>query len=276
MRKVTMISIIVCSRNKNISEELVNNIKRSIGAVFEIVCIDNSEHSYSMCSAYNEGVRRAKGEYLCFMHEDIEFLSKGWGRICENEFRNEDVWMLGVVGSTYFDAGTRYWCYSGCEVGHAWTNGKKLTFNNNTETQDVVAVDGFWMMLRKETLLNKLKWDESLYQDFDMYDMDISMQVLLAGGRIRIVNGIDINHKSAGNYSPTFYANLLKFHDKWDRFFPVASFAINQEKLNSIQKIKLGRDVIKLQELYYLEQSRLFRLLMRLFKIVQNLKIGKL
>lgn len=76
-----MISIIICSRHHTLDEELRGNIKATIGndILYEIVCIDNSNNCHSIFSAYEEGVKKAKGNYLCFMHEDIRFHSADWG-----------------------------------------------------------------------------------------------------------------------------------------------------------------------------------------------------
>ena len=60
-----MISCIICSRRPDISAELKENIASTIGCEYELVVIDNSKNEYSIFSAYNEGVRRAKGDILC-------------------------------------------------------------------------------------------------------------------------------------------------------------------------------------------------------------------
>ena len=66
-----MVSIIMCSRNPEMDKRLDENIKQTIGTEYEVVLVDNSAGRYGICGAYNEGVRRAKGDILCFMHEDI-------------------------------------------------------------------------------------------------------------------------------------------------------------------------------------------------------------
>ena len=73
-----MISCIICSRRSDISAELKENIASTIGCEYELVAIDNSKKEYSIFSAYNEGVRRANGEILCFMHEDILYHTQGY------------------------------------------------------------------------------------------------------------------------------------------------------------------------------------------------------
>ena len=98
-----MISCIICSRQPDISAELKENIVSTIGCEYELVVVDNSKNEYSIFSAYNEGVRRAKGDILCFMHEDILFYNKGWGfSIISHCKKYSDVGVLGVYGGHFY------------------------------------------------------------------------------------------------------------------------------------------------------------------------------
>lgn len=74
-----MLSLIVCSRTNDISNELKENVSTTIGCDYEWVVINNSQNQYSIFSAYNEGVSRAKGDVLCFMHEDVLFRTNNGG-----------------------------------------------------------------------------------------------------------------------------------------------------------------------------------------------------
>ena len=99
-----MISLIVCSRSIDISDELKQNIQSTIGAEYELVAIDNSQNEYSIFSAYNEGVRRSKYPYLCFMHDDIIYHTQGWGlKVIEHfvhEFSFSLVNLLNLISHT--------------------------------------------------------------------------------------------------------------------------------------------------------------------------------
>ena len=66
-----MISIIICSRDKSISEELSTNISETINHDYELIVIDNSKNKYSIFEAYNSGIKKSKGLYWCFIHDDI-------------------------------------------------------------------------------------------------------------------------------------------------------------------------------------------------------------
>ena len=94
-----MISIIICARNNDISESLKYNIQSTIGTDYELVIVDNHDDGKSIFKAYNEGVSHAKGEILCFMHDDIILHSNGWGLSVEKYFKDSSIGAIGIVGS---------------------------------------------------------------------------------------------------------------------------------------------------------------------------------
>jgi glycosyltransferase involved in cell wall biosynthesis len=105
-----MISIIICSRYSKISPELSSNIIKTIGCSFELIEINNSENQLSIFQAYNLGIQKSKGQFLCFMHEDIYFRSNNWGVKVIEHFSNEDIGMLGVIGGHFFpDTPATWW-----------------------------------------------------------------------------------------------------------------------------------------------------------------------
>lgn len=91
-----MLSCVICSRGVDISTEQKINIAQTIGVDYELIVIDNSNNTYTIFSAYNEGGCRAKEDILCFMHDDIVFHSKNWGLIVREQYLNNSY--LGIVG----------------------------------------------------------------------------------------------------------------------------------------------------------------------------------
>lgn len=95
-----MISIIICSRDRSMLSAAATNIEETVGEEHEIVAIDNSSGDYNIFTAYNTGIERAKGDILCFMHEDVTIYTKGWGRTISDTLDSRpDVGMIGVLGS---------------------------------------------------------------------------------------------------------------------------------------------------------------------------------
>ena len=96
-----MISIIICSRSNNIPLALQYSISATIGVEYELVVIDNSDNQFSIFQAYNIGVQKAKYPYICFLHEDVEFVCDeiGWGRELEEILSCTETGVVGLAGS---------------------------------------------------------------------------------------------------------------------------------------------------------------------------------
>ena len=235
-----MISIIICSRNKNKDDTLVKNIEDTIGSIpYEIVWIDNSDNKYNIFQAYNEGVRLAKYEYLCFMHEDVVFHSLDWGITAVRQMEDdEEVGMLGVIGSkfvskystSWFDLKTMYRGYiiQGYFSLGRWRYKTHILDYSEYKDKDVVTIDGLWMFIRRELFYEKVAWDSSSFSGFHFYDMDMSLQVKKAGYRIEIVP-IHIEHKSQGNKNATYWDNYIIFHTKWNNDLPMGSPSVSMK-----------------------------------------------
>lgn len=223
-----MISIIVCSRKDILSEELRQNISDSVGAEYELVVIDNSQNEYSIFSAYNEGVRRAKGDILCFMHEDVLFRSSGWGnRMVQYFDEDEKIGVIGFAGSHFLPAAPMYW-YSSPFISQKNLNNDQGVVKEHAHEDwfagrsiiEVVAVDGFCFFVRK-SLFEHIRFDEATYSGFHLYDMDICMQVIKAGYKVCVCRDILAEHCWSQKKlftkegSDLFTYNLNLFVDKW-------------------------------------------------------------
>lgn len=237
-----MISLIICSRNSEIPQSLRDNIARSIGIEFELIVIDNSQNKYSIFSAYNEGVKRAKFPFLCFMHDDILYHTQNWGTKVIAHLNDNRIGMIGVLGGHYLsDKPSHFWDSPFISGNCILTNNKIQNlevndkyFYKNTYI-DVVACDGLWFCLPQK-MFNHVEFDECTYSGFHLYDMDISMQVLSLGHSIRVVNDILIEHfrpYDKMKYDIVFLDNQLLFYNKWRSVLPVMRGVIIDETLKT-------------------------------------------
>lgn len=225
-----MISIIICSRTKAVSEALKTNVQETIGVDCEFVVVDNSKNDYTIFTAYNEGVRRAKGDILCFMHEDIVFHSQDWGKVVTKAFDDKTIGCVGIIGSWYLPKRETTWwlCHADAGVlrqGDCTPKGRYFTFIEGVKPQkeltDVVVVDGCWLCIPK-AMFNDIRFDDKTYNSFHCYDIDICMQVLNANKRVVVCADVDIEHKSMGNVATTFYSQLSLFFQKWQHMLPIS------------------------------------------------------
>ena len=237
-----MISCVICSRRPDISAELKENIASTIGCEYELIVIDNSKNEYSIFSAYNEGVRRANGDVLCFMHEDIMYHTQGWGKIVDSYFINDtNMGLIGNVGTHLMPKTISGWyhpmLYSGGCIQN--TNGirnyqieDKYLKKTNQNIIEVVAVDGMWFCIPGK-LFTKIKFDQNTFSHFHCYDLDICMQIKESGYKICVTNEIILEHNSYGNFDMQWYEDSRKFYEKWKNILPLTSgLDITNEEIN--------------------------------------------
>lgn len=236
-----MLSLIICSRTPRISEELEKNIAETIGCVYELVVIDNSKNNYSIFSAYNEGIRRAKGNNLCFMHDDITFHTKDWGIMVEGQLINSDIGCIGTIGA-YVMGDFAYWDFMQPYVtGMVRSDEKGLTGHNcnlyydETQTNEVAVVDGMWFCIPK-ALFGEICFDDKSFTNFHWYDMDICMQILTKGKKIIVNRDIVIYHYCHPQYNLSFLTNMKIFKTKWQDRLPVSrGVSVNPQVLLAIK-----------------------------------------
>ena len=228
-----MISCIICSRQPDISRELKENIASTIGCEYELVVIDNSKNEYSIFSAYNEGVRRAKGDVLCFMHEDLVFHSSNWGCFVEEYFyKYPKAGLVGVAGTHYFPAlPAAQWdseLASSRMIQGRLDDGKYVTtleeqFEYRKSPTQMAAVDGLWLCMPKKIFdSDSVKWDEDTFDAFHCYDTDMAFQVWQVGYEVHLFWDVLIEHKSLGNPDESFARSSAKLYNKWKNLLPIA------------------------------------------------------
>ncbi|MDR1544705.1 MAG: glycosyltransferase family protein [Prevotellaceae bacterium] len=238
-----MFSLIICSRTPDIPQNLKENIAETIGVEYELIVIDNSNNEYSIFAAYNEGIRRAKGEVLCFMHEDILFYTQNWGKNIFRHFEVKTIGLIGVAGTHFLPNKPIYWTDSPLISEYNLTNncGKRIEcfkthFFKGEKTVDVVACDGLCFFVRKSLFIpchsalevkSHIFFDEKTYTGFHYYDMDICMQVLKAGYKVAVCNDVLIEHffnvskyRTKKDMLP-FEVSKNKFFQKWKNNLPI-------------------------------------------------------
>ena len=228
-----MISIIICSRRADISSELKDNIASTIGCEYELCVIDNSHNDYSIFSAYNEGIARATGDVLCFVHDDVLFRTTDWGTIISEIFTDSSIGLIGFAGAHFLPQTPLYWWSSPYISQYNLQADKGVQLKNenieffNGDLADVVMVDGLCMFMPK-SLFEHVRFDDTYYSGFHAYDMDISMQVIQKGYRVCVSRSIVIEHFWSEssfeniNYMKKLYTNVQLFCQKWQHQLPIS------------------------------------------------------
>ncbi len=252
-----MISIIICSRTKDITPELRKNIKETIGVESEIIVIDNSNNDYSIFSAYNKGVSLSKYPYLCFVHEDVLFKTQNWGTNLVTHLENKTTGIIGVAGGVMMTKVPAPSWSAGKKnmhiVQHKRKKGKAVYIKEPEDftgiAQSAVLLDGVFLGMRSN-LFNTIKFDETL-SGFHGYDIDICAQVTVAGYNNYVAYDILLEHFSEGNGNAQYYVNLMKIYKKWESYLPLFCSGIPDEiylKTDKIQHINLGKIIRRLAQ----------------------------
>ena len=288
-----MISCVICSRRPDIPAELKENITTTIGCEYELVVIDNSRNEYSIFSAYNEGVRRAQGDILCFMHEDILYHTDIWGiKVIKYFEQYPQAGLIGIIGTHFLSKIPSGWWDTEIGSGHLlqrFYKGDTYTIEMDQRGDStrvptrVVAVDGLWMCVQRK-IFSQVRWDEETFNGFHAYDLDMSLQVYNAGYEVHILWDILIEHKSYGNPNLSFHIANQLLWDKWRNFLPlVKGVDMGPSEQQARTKIVELNKIIQKQEqeiarIYSSNAHRLGKMLLRpmraIYKLFQKKKLN--
>ncbi len=235
-----MISVIICSRDKKMLDQVSKNVAETIGVPYELIGIDNSRRDYSIFEAYNLGIEKSKYSILCFPHEDLIFHTKNWGQNVIDHFKDRDIGLIGTCGGTALPACPAPWWNNTVLNVHltnninTWKIPKKggLDYKNpfNENATNAILADGHLLCMPKE-IFSVCRFDDKNFHGFDCYDSDICLQILANGKKVKIVFDILIEHFSDGYSSDGWADSVEVLADKWQSRLPIFSQAVDKSKI---------------------------------------------
>jgi len=241
-----MISILVCSVNPTRLEEFKKNVALTIGVPHEILDFDNRIASWGLSKVYNHLASQARFDFLCFCHEDVEFLSNDWGNILVSKAGLPTSGIVGFAGSK-----AKSKTFSGWGGGNHRNRRFNLTEVNKQGVEtvfkksygeepfsEVLVLDGFCLFVRK-SVWEEFPFDEITLNKFHLYDLDFSLQI--AQKYKNFVNqNIKVRHMSSGSYSHQWLEETVKFHQKWESKLPAyihkpSAYTINTDEIKAMK-----------------------------------------
>ena len=98
-----MISIICVYDDENVLRANLLNSLKNQSAEYELILVDNTRGLFkSLPKALNYGGSKAKGEYLMFVHQDIELIGNNWLKKAEKILTSiNDLGIAGVAGMDF-------------------------------------------------------------------------------------------------------------------------------------------------------------------------------
>ncbi|MBB4803655.1 glycosyltransferase involved in cell wall biosynthesis [Flavobacterium nitrogenifigens] len=234
-----MISLIICSRSKDISHNLNENIQTTVGCEYELIVIDNSANQYSIFEAYNFGLKKSRYDFVCFLHDDILIHSSNWGELLVETFReNKEIGLIGVAGSLIKTKMPSGWWNSPQEKKaiHLIQHSNKLVekwdygFENNSWIE-VAAIDGVFMMMRKDANIQF----NSKMKGFHNYDLNISFEYRKNGYKVMVTNKILVEHFSIGTINKDWVDSTFKVHKIYKNILPLVIGDFSIQDLKSLE-----------------------------------------
>ncbi len=247
-----MLSIIICSRNQKISNRLIKNIEKSVGCKYELIIVDNSENKYSIFEAYNLGIKKSNYEYLCMIHDDIHFVTIGWGNVVSQIFDDDDkIGLIGVAGAKVKSKMPSAWWdnFEGQNVIHIIQHkkGQEKEIHNygfdKEQHVNVVVIDGVFMAMRKD----KRIFFNTKMTGYHTYDLNISFEFKKYGYNIIVTNKILLEHFSSGVIDKNWIHASYKIHNLYRKNLPLFVFGNivtrNHEIINAQRFIDKSMDL---------------------------------
>lgn len=211
------LSFIICSVDDARFAGVQASIEeRLAGSSFELIRITNAR---SLAEGYNRGMARSRGELLIFCHDDIEFLQSDFAARIVEHLKHFD--LVGVAGTTRLVDG--YWGTVGQpeifgQVVQPDKDGDGITLYvfdiDNVPAANVQALDGLFLAVRRP-VAEALRFDDTLFTGFHLYDTDFCYRAHLAGYRVGVCRDLLIFHNSHGDKNEDWQRYMDVFAQKY-------------------------------------------------------------
>lgn len=195
---------------------------------------------------YNRLGSESKADVIVFAHDDAVFMTPGWDELLLQEFKNNDVEVLGVVGTDKYEGGRLFsagWPHAkGKYVCHVDGRPYVKVYSKREDFVQVKAVDPFFMAVRGDHF-ERVKFSPEL-DELWFYDLDFCLR-----SRVGVIDLLMGHHKPphlVGVYPPgmkPIEAYWKDFHEKHG----LSNVAPSDDRcaLATMEDfLKLGQDVI--------------------------------
>jgi len=233
MGKKPTIDVVVCSRSEEQAKIHRRNVLKTASTLVAYHRMENSKNQFGgICRAYSAGFQQGEADIVVFVHEDVFFLQSGWGeRLWELFEQNPQMGILGVAGSSRLQADNPLWV----RAGRPWIHGQVVHWLNHGEKifqteysaagevgiQRVAVVDGLFMAVRRSSMQG-LDFDSATFGGYHFYDLDLCMQMHVAGRhQVFVTSELPVCHLSGGGFDQSWKESAVQFLRKWGANLPV-------------------------------------------------------
>lgn len=226
-----MLSIIISSYQPHYYSALQYSIADTCGVPYEIIKIDNPG-LMGICEAYNKGAAKAIYDNLLFLHEDVLFETKNWGKRLTAFLANENIGCVGLAGSSYVpNVPHKWWKNRGYDYNNVLhlVNQKSTRAEQFTEhSQKVYSLDGVFIACRRD-VYNQVQFSKSL-TSYHGYDIDFSIRMSETHQNY-IISEIELLHFSGGNANKDWFKEIIKTRN----FYKIPKHQKNDKNIELLQ-----------------------------------------
>ncbi len=233
-----MITFIVCSIREDHLSGLAENLAATAGVEFELLAHDNRETRWGLARVYNRLAGRARHPLLCFVHEDVRFLSPpGWGReITAFYSAHPEAGVVGFAGSQVKTRADSGWGnlrpYNRQNLVQHGGSGGARTIRLNPAREPfsrVTVLDGLCHFVPK-AVWETHRFDEVTFPGFHLYDLDFSTQVALDRSNF-VCHTVLAEHFSPGSCNEAWGVATDDYHLKWSAKLPISCVPLTPDQL---------------------------------------------
>lgn len=247
-----MFSIIVCSIDPQNAQALRQSIEATATMPFELLLFDNREEGLGICQVYNQCAERAKYDYLCFVHEDIIFHTRGWDKILADKLSEEGCGAIGFAGGTakypylYGWQNISKFCQKHYLRGAKGKKTSLRTSRSKSEFSEVVTLDGMCLCVSRERW-SKHRFDQKTFTGFHSYDTDFTTALFVAGYKNYVCNSVTLEHLSIGSFSKSWLESVKIYLDKWGSQLPL--YVTSRHSAKEIERSSAAAEAFAIKKL---------------------------
>lgn len=218
------IAVVVCSKNNDeTKQKIVEHIRDTCECNAHTYFMHNPE-GVGLSEIYNSMLSKVEFDVIVFIHDDIEFLRKGWGREILRLFNeHSDYGIIGVAGSAQFDENGAWWQYDKKygQVLHRHEGKSWLTSFSpllDEDLQEVCVIDGLFMAVHRKRITKQFDTNTT----FDYYDICFNLDNYIDGKtKIGVTTNIRIAHNSIGQMREGWYVAREYANNKYKDVYPI-------------------------------------------------------
>lgn len=219
------ITVVFATRDRTEgTDNFLQMLQDTCGCSMDVNVLINKD-GIGLSRLYHDTLETVETDIVVFIHDDITFLKKGWGKEIIRLFKeNPDYGIIGVAGSAQFDNNGAWWNYRKRygqvlhrHEGKSWLTAFSPLLEHDLE--EVCVIDGLFMAVDKTRV--KKNFDLNL-EHFDFYDISFCLDNFLSKEcKIGVTTNIRLAHNSVGELKPTWYEGRNYIKEKYKDAFPI-------------------------------------------------------